>query len=77
MLYVQLLDMLYEYWRVDSIRAYTRVGVSGYPSINSYPGFKELGCVQVSGQNLEAESNPQVIEFWSLNAEAPACTYIS
>jgi hypothetical protein len=36
-------------WLVDNIRAYIRVGVSGYPTNDGYPGFKEFGCILVSG----------------------------
>ena len=36
-------------WLVDNIRAYIRVGVSGYPANDGYPGFKEFGCILVSG----------------------------
>jgi hypothetical protein len=40
-------------WLVDSIRAYIRVDVSGYPGNNGYPGSEEFGCIRVSGYQMD------------------------
>ena len=41
-----------KFWLVDSIRAYIRVDVSGYPGNNGYPGSEEFGCNQVPGYRI-------------------------
>ena len=41
------------HWLVDSIRAYIRVDVSGYPGNNGYPGSEEFGCIRVSGYQMD------------------------
>ena len=38
---------------MDSIRAYIRVDVSGYPGNNGYPGSEEFGCSRVSGYQMD------------------------
>ena len=37
---------------MDSIRAYIRVDVSGYPGNNGYPGSEEFRCSRVSGYQM-------------------------
>ena len=45
--------LLDDAWLVDSIRAYVRVDISGYPSNNCYPGSEEFGCIRVSGYQAD------------------------
>ena len=35
-------------WLVDSIRAYSRAGLSGHPGKNGYPGKSEIACLRAS-----------------------------
>ena len=52
-------------WLVDSIRAYTRVDVSGYPGNNGYPGSEEFGCIRVSGYQMVW---PDSFSYWYISA---------